>query len=488
MQKADYMALGFRDYQAECLEALEMARSRSKSRALVVLASGLGKTRIALYDACQVLNSLEGRTGRELFLCNREELILQALEVFKELWGDKYSYGLFTGKEKVTAPTDFLFATMQSMYEHLPDFAADSFDYVIVDEAHHAMAPTYREVIEHFRPRFRLGMTATPERMDGLALEEVFGERVFELDVFAGIALGWLAEVVYRIISEHDLLEFQRYLKRHKDVSEDVINAKFFADKLDREIIKTIQRQSEKFVEKPRIMIFCGGIAHAERIAAHYPGAACVYSKKAAKENRKAIDDYRQGKITTLVSVGMLNEGFDVPATDVVVFLHDPGSLTVFFQQFGRGLRREERKDKLLVLDFAMSCMRMELVLSMMEQIRERSLRMAAKVGMTLEYATMNDETVRGMIMPKQRKSKPRRRRMKFKIEDYDIRRLQDVPQRKVLKLYTRQEIADLTREAEKLKLDLPAKVPCVAVYVDMAGGGFEQAIIMAKNAASTGE
>ena len=355
-----------RNYQEECLEKLAEVREQGTNKALVVMASGLGKTLTATFDIREFLQTHEGE--RVLVLCHSAAILSQTKEIFKVIFGDNYSYGMYNGAEKAEEWTDFLFANLQSVNLHSEKFVSDEFCYVIVDEAHHAPARTYRKAIEHFRPEFLLGMTATPDRMDDADLSEVFGETVFEYDLVSAVNDGWLSEIDYRL--ELDELEnLETFLNSKKSVSAAQLNREVFIPKRDEEIIRLIrERSAEK--DNPTTTIFCQTIEHAEHFAELMGDAAVIHSQLPDYAIKERLDGFRTGKIKTVCSVNMLNEGIDIPRTDVIVFLRVTQSRIVFYQQLGRGLRLAEGKDKVLVLDFVATAERLEQIFDLEHEFK----------------------------------------------------------------------------------------------------------------------
>lgn len=355
-----------RDYQREALSAIKTAREYGREKALVVMASGLGKTLTAGFD---ILDFFEQKPdAKVLFLCHESTILAQAKRKFQELFGEGYSYALYDGLNPLKRATDFLFTTFQMMAGHRKEFTATAFDYVVVDESHHAAAKTYFPTIRYFRPQFMLALTATPDRADGEDIREIFGEAVFELGLFEAWDRGLLAPVNYRLVLD-ELAELDKYFdKELGKVSLKELNRTLFAPKRDEEIIRLIRKYS-KDREDPTTFIFCRSVAHAEKIAELYgEEAAVVHSRQNPAVNEEILKKFQLGEIRTIVSVMMLNEGIDIPRADVIVFLRDTSSETVFLQQLGRGLRLAPGKDDVLVLDFVNNIQRIEYVLDIAER------------------------------------------------------------------------------------------------------------------------
>ena len=324
----------------------------------MVLASGLGKTHTGALDLQEFRK--DHPTGRTLVLCHSAEILRQTKEVYKSRFGEGYSYGMYNGYEKAEHPTDFLFANLQSIELHKEDFEPDEFDYIIVDEAHHSPAETYRKAIEHFTPKFLLGMTATPDRMDDAKIEDIFGDAVYEYVLEDAVRDGWLSEVEYHVKTD-DIENLETVLDSGEEFSLKRLNKAIFAPKRDEEIVRIIHEEMSK-KDDPTVIIFCQTIAHAERFAEAMGDAVVVHSKIAYKERQQRLEDFRTGKTRVICTVNMLNEGIDIPRTDLVIFLRVTQSKIVFYQQLGRGLRLAEGKEKVLVLDFVSTADRLELL------------------------------------------------------------------------------------------------------------------------------
>lgn len=347
-----------RQYQTKCLAVLQNARDQGKRRALVVMASGLGKTLTGAFDIRECLKTIPN--GRVLVLCHSAAILTQTKETFKSIFGDEFSYGMYNGYEKAAHRTDFLFANLQSINLHSDEFEPDEFCYVIVDEAHHSPADTYRKAIQHFTPQFLLGMTATPERMDDADLSAIFGHTVYDYRLESAIKDGWLSDIEYRVKTD-EIEHLETYLDSGKKFSLAQLNREVFAPKRDEEIVRIIREEiSEK--GNPTMAIFCQTIAHAEKFAKLMGNAVVIHSGLEHKVIKERLAGFRSGSIKTVCAVDMLNEGIDVPRTDVIVFLRVTQSKIVFSQQLGRGLRRARGKDKVLVLDFVSTADRLEML------------------------------------------------------------------------------------------------------------------------------
>jgi superfamily II DNA or RNA helicase/HKD family nuclease/diadenosine tetraphosphate (Ap4A) HIT family hydrolase len=330
--------------QHEALEALVRTRAAGNTAGLVVLATGLGKTWLSAFDTAQ------GEFKRVLFVAHREEILNQALETFRRIRPDA-RLGRFTGGEK-DRKADVLFASIQTLgrMPHLRTFAPDAFDYIIVDEFHHAAARTYRNLINHFEPRFLLGLTATPERTDGGDLLSLCQENlVYRCDLFQGINSQLLSPFKY--FGVPDTVDYRNIPWR---------SSRFDPDLLDQALATEARAQNaleewRKYGGK-RTLAFCCSTRHADHTAEYFQRhgvrAVAVHSGHGSAPRALSLEQLEEGKIDVLCAVDMFNEGVDVPNIDTVLMLRPTESSILWTQQVGRGLRRAEGKKRLTVIDY----------------------------------------------------------------------------------------------------------------------------------------
>jgi superfamily II DNA or RNA helicase/diadenosine tetraphosphate (Ap4A) HIT family hydrolase len=333
-----------RPIQAEALVALKDSLVAGHGRGLVVLATGLGKTWLAAFFA------RDAGANRVLFVAHREEILRQSRDVFRTVLPN-CDAGLFTGDERAL-DSDFLFASVQSLSRNLRRWAADHFDLVVVDEFHHSAAPTYRRILEHFTPSFLLGLTATPERLDGADLLALCDDNlVFECGLAEGIAGGELCPFQYW--AERDIADFAPIPWR---------NGRFDPDEL-RRAVETEERAGQEYEawqarRGSRTLAFCCSVTHADFMADFFlerdPAirAVAVHSGPTSADRQLALQQLAAGDLDIVFSVDLFNEGVDVPDIDTVLMLRPTDSPVVFLQQLGRGLRVAEGKDTLTVIDF----------------------------------------------------------------------------------------------------------------------------------------
>ncbi len=337
-------------------------------RALLIMATGTGKT----ITAALALKRLLTRHDRVLFLCHNEDILQHAMGEFKKVFGDEEgTFGLFSGTRK-QEHARFVFATLQTMHLRKRMFKKNTFSVVVVDESHHSQAETFKSAITYFTPRYLLGMTATPDRMDRKNIREIFGEETAELGLEEAIAKKYLTPLTYKLMTVGSVAqeELQQLLKevfeegRRLTIKD--LNRRLFVERRDDEIVKAIEDEPGSKI------VFCENITHADRIAAQLSNAQAYHSKRTPEENELAFKAFARGKLQYLVTVNKFNEGVDMPDAQGVVFLRATGSPTIFFQQLGRGLRRASNKPHLTLLDFVGNAERIALVQELMKDIEEK--------------------------------------------------------------------------------------------------------------------
>lgn len=349
-----------RPFQARILEALEAARQRGSTRNLVVAATGTGKTVISALDFRNFLAST-GNKCRLLFVVHRKEILEQALACFRTVLRDQNFGELFVdGMEPVD--WNHVFASIQSLNRRRPweTLGTDHFDFVIVDEAHHGQASSYRPLFDHLRPRILLGLTATPERMDGSSILPDFGDRyAAEIRLPEALEEKLLCPFHYFGVADSINLDEDRFWRNGRyDTKEldavltgDDVRAKQRID-----VILIALQRYQPDMSHTKGVGFCASVRHANYMARHFNqagiSAAALTGETPREERADLLRDFRKGTLTFIFAVDVLSEGVDVPEINLVMFLRPTESLTVFLQQLGRGLRHAVGKDCLTVLDF----------------------------------------------------------------------------------------------------------------------------------------
>lgn len=341
-------------FQERLLEQIALARSQGFHRNLLVSATGTGKTVMAALDYLRLRERL--RRSRLLFVAHREEILAQSLATFRYALKDPSFGELWVGASRPRM-FEHVFASIQSLNSTgLAHLAPDHFDVLIVDEFHHAAAQSYKTLLEHAQPVELLGLTATPERSDGLPILDWFGGRIAaELRLWDAIDQQRLVPFVYFGIHDGlDLRDIPWKRGRGYDV-EQLSNLVTGNDILARFVIKELDRRVGD-LSHIRALGFCVSIAHARFMAATFSAAGipsvAIWSDSPDAERRAALRDLADGKIRVVFSVDLFNEGVDVPTVDTLLMLRPTESPTLFMQQLGRGLRRSPRKTVCTVLDF----------------------------------------------------------------------------------------------------------------------------------------
>lgn len=337
-----------RGAQIEALCALENTRAEGANKALILAATGVGKTYLAAFDSKNY--------KKVLFVAHREEILKQAAESFYNVRRSD-DYGFFNSNDKATDKA-VIFASVYTLgkkeYLNKQYFEEDYFDYLIIDEFHHAVNEQYRNIVEYFKPKFMLGLTATPERMDGKNIYEICDYNVpYEITLKDAINKGMLVPFHY-----YGIFDSTDYSKMH------IVKGRYDEKELNETYIGNVKRYDLiykyycKYGSK-RALGFCCSRAHANDMAREFCNrgipAVAVYSNSDEEfsEDRKiAIGKLKSGEIKVIFSVNMFNEGVDITSIDMVMFLRPTESPVVFLQQLGRGLRKSRGKEYLNVLDF----------------------------------------------------------------------------------------------------------------------------------------
>ncbi len=332
------------EIQAEALVALQASRADGFRRGLVVLATGLGKTWLAAFDVQQL------KVKRVLFVAHREEILMQAEETFVRIQPEA-SIGYYTGKTK-QREADIVFASIQTLGrdEHLQQFAPDSFDYLVVDEFHHADAITYRRLLNYFQPKFMLGLTATPERTDQADILSLCDDNlVFERNFVEGINADLLCPFHYHGIHDQTV-NYTEIPWRNGRFDPNDLSAKLATRARAKHALSIWQQ-----LHQNRTLAFCVSCGHAEFMADYFCQAgirAAAVHARSKLPRHAALKQLEKGALEVIFSVDLFNEGVDLPAIDTVMMLRPTESKIIFLQQLGRGLRVHSSKDYLRVLDF----------------------------------------------------------------------------------------------------------------------------------------
>ena len=331
--------------QRTALKELNRIRAMGNTKALVCAAAGSGKTFLAAFDARNF------NPDRLLYIVQEGSILMKSYETFSKVFGADKTYGIYN-KDFKEINADFLFSTNITMANSLELFERRHFDYIIIDECHHATAETYKKIIEYFEPQFLLGITATPERMDGEDVFGLFDQNIpYELRLRDAIVNGLVVPFKYYGIRD----EFIEYgiaaTKGHKFVEQ-------FSDEKHCDFIyDMIEKHRLPGGKKLKALAFCRDISHAIRMSqamGEYYNTRYLTGKNTVGERVRAYKELQDDDddLEILFTVDILNEGVDIPGVNMVLFLRPTDSQTIFIQQLGRGLRKYENKDFVTVLDF----------------------------------------------------------------------------------------------------------------------------------------
>lgn len=333
--------------QQDALNNLKNLRNKGKSKALLVSATGTGKTYLSAFDV------LEVKPKRFLFLVHRKNIAQKAMETFQSLLDESIKMGLYSSNNK-NSNIDYVFSTVQtfSRDEHLMSFNSDHFDYIIIDETHRASAASYQKILNHFKPNFLLGMTATPERTDGLDVFALFDYNIaYEIRLHDALAQEMLVPFHYFGISD---IEINGELVNENTSINDL-------NKIDR--VNHIITNINKYGSDDGIirgLVFCSKIEECHYLSNEFNHRGyrtiALSGSSTEDERSRAIDlletDDLNIKLDYIFSVDIFNEGIDIPRLNQVVMLRPTQSAIIFVQQLGRGLRKREGKSYLTVIDF----------------------------------------------------------------------------------------------------------------------------------------
>ena len=342
------------DYQQEILERLQVEREvRNHWKNLVVAATGTGKTVMAASDYKAFAEQHE--RARLLFVAHREEILRQSLQTFRQVLSD-YNFGekWYGGEEP--ADYEYVFASKDTLNNRLDSLSLpeDYYDYIVVDEVHHVAASSYRKIINHFRPKVLLGLTATPERMDGEDITQDFdGTISAEIRLDDALNKGLLAPFYYYGITDSVDYSEVAWDKGHYVASE-LSRIYSYNDARTAVILQSLQKYLTN-IRDVRALCFCVDQQHAKYMASKFTLCglkADVLTSENAQMRAPLYRRLKNKEINYLFVVDMFNEGVDIPEVDTILFLRPTESLTVFIQQFGRGLRKAEGKTHVNILDF----------------------------------------------------------------------------------------------------------------------------------------
>ena len=337
------------DHQEEALENLEEMRSRNETIALLYHATGTGKTVTAVSDA--------KRIGKKtLFLAHTKELVYQAYDTFRELWPEVSVGRMVEGYKDSDAFV--ICGSIQSVTQNLSLFSPDQFGYLVIDECHHGTADTYKKILSYFKPSFTLGLTATPERMDGENILSIFKNVAHKLDLKTAVESGTLVPVrCIRVKTNIDLNDVRSNGFHYNQID---LESKVFVPERNRLITETYIEYCCGEHGCKQTVVFCTSVKHAQELEQLFRDAGIaarsVSGGTKATDRKRILEQYEAGKINVLLACDLLNEGWDSPHTQVLFMARPTMSKTIYMQQLGRGMRPcrdgSVRKDFLMVFDF----------------------------------------------------------------------------------------------------------------------------------------
>ena len=347
-------------HQKQILDKLRVEREdRGNFKNLIVAATGTGKTVISAFDYQEFARTHS--RARILFTAHREEILRQSLNTYRSVMQDANFGTLWVGANRPQEASEYehLFVSISMFNSRFEEFFAlldsDFYDYIVIDEAHHSQADSYRKLFDHFQPQLLVGLTATPERMDGKDLRPDFGNRISaEIRLPQALQAGLLTPFQYLCISDDTDLSDDSLWSGQK------YNIERLADKLCAKTrAQLIFDALHKYLADEytcRALCFCVNKRHAdfmaEQLRLYGFNAQSLTSDTPADERKQLAKDLREGTLHYLCVVDIFNEGVDIPEVDTVLFLRPTESLTIFLQQLGRGLRLSAGKTELTVLDF----------------------------------------------------------------------------------------------------------------------------------------
>ncbi|MBL7050092.1 MAG: DEAD/DEAH box helicase family protein [Nitrospira sp.] len=334
------------EHQKDSLAYLDKERGKGRKTFLIVLPTGTGKTEIFIEDFKRLY--AEDAKLSALVIVPTRKLREQTIKRFKERTPQLVcSESIFSSED-----ADVHVQTSAYFHRHYFKLKSNAYDYIVVDEAHHAVASGLRSVLEHFQPDNMIGLTATPDRLDQLKLEEVFGEYETALTLQEAIEQGIVPPVrCFRIKSNIDLTEVRFNGKEY--VKSD-LNRTFIVSSRDELVAKVMVRFFSGEFRNKQGVIFCVDINHTQRMAqmlCKYNLSAMPISGRDATAAKKAIDDYHTGKVRFLCACDLLSEGWDAPQTSIIVMARPTFSRVLYTQQLGRGTRTYPGKEALYILD-----------------------------------------------------------------------------------------------------------------------------------------
>lgn len=392
--------------QVEALEELEKTREEDYQKALVVMATGLGKTYLAGFFAKGF--------KKILFIAHREEILYQARKSFTNIMPER-KYGIYNGKNK-DSDADAIFASIYtlSMKAHIEKFRVDEFDLIIVDEFHHAAAESYQRVLDYFKPEFLLGITATPDRNDNKDVYAICdGNVAYRLDFLDAINREWLAPFkYYGVYDETDYSQITWLGTRYDE--EELLHVQLKEEMAS----KILNAWEDK--KQTRTIGFCSSIRQANFLSSFFNKqgykTVSLHSQQKEVGRADAIKMLETKELDVIFTVDLFNEGVDIPPVDTLLFVRPTESLTVFTQQIGRGLRLAPGKEHCVIIDLIGNYRNADVKLSLFDTARNegKSKKIEPRVPESCELNL--DSQVVNLLKEMANKRSPRKEKL---LNDY---------------------------------------------------------------------
>ncbi len=382
---------GLRPYQEKIVGEFTERIGKGEKRGQFIMATGLGKTVVAAELTRRLFDGGFGFQNA-LVLCHSQDLALQLERAFWPHLRSSERTSVFFDGEPPKHPMGVTFGLYQTLLGFLSSVDCEQYDLVVIDEAHHALSSGFLACIDHLKPKFLLGMTATPWRGDGDSIDRIFGSPVAKVSLVDGMALGFLAEVDYRILCDNIRWEEMPHLsKSHLSISD--LNKRLFLPQRDEAAIGIILKTIAE-IGTAKLIVFSPSIQHASHFA-DILNASGVPARNISGADRvsrqKFLMDFAAGRIKALTTVDLLNEGIDVPDVNMLAFMRATHSRRIFVQQLGRGLRLAHGKRKVVVLDFVSDIRRLTEVIRMDREARTAKVA-AEAVYLRNGFVRFNDE------------------------------------------------------------------------------------------------
>jgi len=365
-----------RKYQKEIIDEIDSRVQKGENKFLIQMATGLGKTITVINVVKILIEKISKPNPRILFLAHQKEILKQSRYAFKENLGlSKYSYAVCYDGAQI-GDHNFIFATFETTRLQKIEMDKLLFDIIVIDECHHTPAKTFSEVTRMFSPKYLIGLSATPDRMDKLSTSIYFGgedQMIGKLDLAWALAHGYLAKPKYRLLT--DDIDDKKLSEIKMGLALSDIDKKVFIQKKDEEVIRIVEENIEKVgLKNPKGVVFCKSIQHMKNLIQYFPPgtATMIHSNMDQSIVAENISSFRGGHYKYILVRDIFNEGVDIPEINLIIFLRKTSSKTIWLQQLGRGLRKTENKKFVDVFDFVGSVARILEINELNNEIRRK--------------------------------------------------------------------------------------------------------------------